>query len=409
MYSFIARQPIFDKDMKTVAYELLFRDGLSNSFPMVSSEIATMQVISDQFLSIPSSKIVGEHVSYINFPYQMLISGLADSLPKDNVVIEILECAVPDDHLFNSVLHLYNLGYKLALDDFTPDSSWKRFLPYISIIKFDIQQTSSEVIKSFMYENHSNSEGLIYLAEKIETYDEFKICKELGFSLFQGYFYSRPELIKNKRLSQNVLFLNQLMIEVNAENPDFTKIESILSHDLSLSYKIMRYAKNIMSRFGTSESVTGLSLKEMALYLGKNELSRFVSVLCMTTAGTTRVNELYQTSLIRAKFCESIANSKNNQKMSQNAFYCGLFSMLDAILETPFETLFSQIELSREVRLALLNNEGVLFQYLNLTISYEKQDWPQINAIIKDLGLTETEVIAAMRSAVDWANDYHAL
>ena len=123
MYSFIARQPIFNLDMNTVAYELLFRDGMTNRFPDVSAEYATSRMISDQFLCIPVPRIANNHSSFINVPHQMIINGLGDTLPNEKVVIEILENAVPDDALFCAVKDMHDRGYQLALDDFTMDGT----------------------------------------------------------------------------------------------------------------------------------------------------------------------------------------------------------------------------------------------------------------------------------------------
>jgi c-di-GMP-related signal transduction protein len=94
--------------MQTVAYELLFRDGMNNAFPDVSPEYATSRMISDQFLCIPVPRIANNHSSFINVPHQMIINGLGDTLPNEKVVIEILENAVPDDALFCAVKDMHD-------------------------------------------------------------------------------------------------------------------------------------------------------------------------------------------------------------------------------------------------------------------------------------------------------------
>jgi EAL and modified HD-GYP domain-containing signal transduction protein len=246
MYSYIARQPIFDGEMRTIAYELLFRDGMNNAFPDVSPEYATSRVISDQFLCIPVPRIVCNHRAYINVPHQMLISGLGDTLPHENVVIEILENAIPDDRLFTAVKDLHNRGYQLALDDFTMKDSWDRFLRYISVIKFDIRENSYQDILHYINTKKDRLKATEFLAEKVETKEQFDLYRRAGFSFFQGYFFSRPEVMKNKCLPQNTLSLCRLMMEVNREAPDFSAIENLLKTDLTLSYKIMRYVRNLL-------------------------------------------------------------------------------------------------------------------------------------------------------------------
>ena len=138
MYSFVARQPILDTKQKTVAYELLFRQGLTNAFPKISSEQATTTLISEQFLNQPLESLVGESLAFINFPYSMLVGGVANCLPADKVVIEILEDATPDDVLLKTVKEMKGSHFRLALDDFVMVSEWERFLPYIDVIKFKL-------------------------------------------------------------------------------------------------------------------------------------------------------------------------------------------------------------------------------------------------------------------------------
>ena len=148
MYGFIARQPIFNPEMKTVAYELLFRDGMTNRFPDVSAEYATSRMISDQFLCVPSQRIAGTHTSFINFPSRMVIDRSGEALDKEHVVIEILEDAVPGDELLQAVKEMNAQGYQFALDDFTLAPEWDVFLPYISILKFDVRNYTLAQIKT---------------------------------------------------------------------------------------------------------------------------------------------------------------------------------------------------------------------------------------------------------------------
>ncbi|XWJ88738.1 EAL and HDOD domain-containing protein [Phytobacter ursingii] len=342
MDSFVARQPIFDRDLHTVAYELLFRSGMNNYFPNVPADYATSQMISDQFLGIPTFRFVGENISFINFPYQMIVQGMADTLPRERVVIEILEDAVPDDALFEAVRYLFASGYTLALDDFAMDDSWDRFLPYITILKFDVKANTFDEINGFLKRHALQLGTKNLLAEKVETYDQFKQYKDQGFHLFQGYFYSKPEIIQSKRLPHKAAHLFQLMNEVNAPELDFDKIGRILEQDLSLTYKILKYARNIVHRVSGINGVDNLTLKKIAIYLGRSELTRFVSLVCLANLSNKDTNELYHLSLSRAKFCEIIVERTLSTGCAQGAFLCGLFSLLDTMLEIPLEEILSK-------------------------------------------------------------------
>ncbi|WP_275051546.1 EAL and HDOD domain-containing protein [Brenneria goodwinii] len=406
IYSFVARQPIFDRNLNTVAYELLFRNGLNNTFPSVSDEYATTQMISDQFLCTPHSRLVGNYSSFINFPYQMIIQGLADALPREEVVIEILENAEPDDLLLTSIRQLHDDGFRIALDDFSLSPAWDRFIPYINLIKFDVRIKSLSEIDNYIKSHKQKLQHITFLAEKIETYVEFEKYKKQGFELFQGYFYSKPELIQNRRLSLNEVSAFQLMLEVNTEEPDFNKIEIIIKRNLSLSYKIMRYAKNFLYKAVGIHNINRLSLKEIAMYLGKNELRRFVSVACLASKDNIKTPELYHTSLVRGRFCELIAEHFNLHSHSQDAFLCGLFSLLDVILDIPLDELFKQVTISETVIDTLLQHEGALYPFLNLAQLYEQQRWDDANIVIAHLNISEDIVIKMMGDAIQWTDEF---
>ena len=173
MYSFVAKQPILDAKMRTYAYELLFRQGLTNAFPNISSEKATMTLLEEQFLSQPIESLVGDKISFVNFPYSLIVEGLIDSLPPSKVVIEILEDASPNETLLNSVISLKERNFTIALDDFTMDQAWDRFLPYVDIIKFDWRLSSHEEIRAYLDSRADQISHIKCLAEKIETREEF--------------------------------------------------------------------------------------------------------------------------------------------------------------------------------------------------------------------------------------------
>ena len=405
MYAFIARQPIFNTDMNTVAYELLFRDGMTNRFPDVSAEYATSRMISDQFLCVPSQRIAGTHTSFINFPSRMVIDGSGEALDKDSVVIEILEDAVPGAELLQAVKEMSARGYRFALDDFTLAPEWDVFLPYISILKFDVQNNTLAQIQGYLQSRKAQTAHVQYLAEKVETKEEFKIYRDAGFTLFQGYFFCRPEVIKYKRLSQNQLAIFRLQMEVGRNKPDFRIIESLIKTDLTLSYKIMRYMKHTAFKYGGSINFSKLTLSEVLMYLGENQIRRFVAVVVLACAGNDTVNELYPLSMMRGKFCELIAQKMDKPLLAENAFICGLFSLLDTLLDLPMVELMKQIAVPQSVSNALCHQEGVLADIVTLCRYYEKQNWDEALKMGQALRLSEEDVVEAMRMATIWAGE----
>ncbi|MBQ8707003.1 MAG: HDOD domain-containing protein [Succinivibrionaceae bacterium] len=400
MYSFVARQPILDAKMRTYAYELLFRQGLSNAFPNISSEKATITLLEEQFLSQPIESLVGDKISFVNFPYSLIIEGIIDSLPPKKVVIEILEDASPNDTLLNSVISLKQRHYTIALDDFTMDPAWDRFLPFIDIIKFDWRLSTRDEIQKYIDDHRPALENIKLLAEKIETREEFEIAKNMGFKLFQGYFFSKPEVVKSKTLSANQVVVTQLFTETIKENVDYDKIEKILSQDQSLAYKLLSYVNNV--RYGTSDPIT--SFRHAVVFLGKDNMRRFISLVYATCINENKASELSKMSLVRARFCELIAVKRQNKVDPQDAFMCGLFSLLDAMMDRPFSEIISSMPIRESIKQALIDKKGELAFYIGLVLDYETLNWPRVKIRVQKLGIDEQEAIDTFLEATKWAN-----
>ena len=397
MYSYVARQPILDRELKTHAYELLFRDSLDNVFPPISAQLATSRLVTEQFLQQNIDQLLGGHPCFINFPHSLLLDGLAECLPQDKVVIEILEDAEPDDALLDKVIQLHGLGYRLALDDFTLIPAWDRFLPYIHIIKFDLRATPLASIEKFML-THSHL-PLTYLAEKVEDKDEFERMKGLGVELFQGFFFSRPQMVQQTTMPPTQLVVMQLLKVVNQAEPDLDKIEQLLNQDLSLSLKLLRYV-NHLKRFPQPIA----SFRQAASSLGHAQLKRFVALIAATSAGSEKSAELHQMSLIRARFCELLAQTHAPAEQAQQAFVTGLFSLLDVLMGEPLDQLLGSIPLTDDIRAALLTRKGKLGFYLTFCEDFEKADWQRVAANTVRLGLNEEKVSHLYLSATAWVN-----
>lgn len=405
MYSFVARQAIFDKQLNTVGYELLFRNSMDNRFPDMSAEQATTQLIEEQFLSAPVGRKSNNSTVYVNFPYQLLVEGLAETLPINRVVIEILENAEPDIKLLETVKRMHTLGFRIALDDFEPGNQWEAFLPYVNVIKFDIRRSPREKISDYILANRELLRHAVFLAEKVETYEEFETFKKLGFHLFQGYFFSKPVVTRRNKLAQNRAFALKLMQEVNVESPNLNKIEDLLKRDVSLSFKIMRYAQNILYNTRGISGFRNQSLRDIVVYLGIGEMRRFVLVACLTSFEDVTNTEIYYLSLIRAKFCELVAARTSTNNIANDAFMVGLFSLLDVILGLPLEELMAQIAVSPEVARALEANSGELYPYVQLARLYEQRMWDEASDVAHEIGLPNSAISELMNQAAKWADE----
>ncbi len=396
-YSYIARQPILDGDRKTFGYELLFRDGPKNTFPEIDPDKATSTLLSDHFLST-HYQTLGNHVGFVNFPYQSLINLVPTLFPSDSLVVEVLEDCEPTPELLEAIKKIATQGYRIALDDFVPSKEWQPFLPYVSFIKFDIRIVP--IAKAGVFISKLKGSKIKFLAEKVETYDEFEQAKKAGFDYFQGYFFSKPELIQRKALQPTFLTIVQLCKEVAKDEIDYKELESLIARDLSLSYKLLTF---VNSSAIVSSKIQ--SFKQALVYLGEQRLRQFISLVAIASTDSSKPNYLYGLSIQRARFCQ-LAWSKSRQSSDADlAFLTGMFSLLDCLLDQPLESIVELIPIDEAVKLALTQGKGALGQILSLSKAYEHADWDQVSELAKSLELSDEVLSQSYDEALQWSAD----
>jgi c-di-GMP phosphodiesterase len=367
---FIGRQPIFDSKLKVAGYELLFRSADVNAYDGLDGDKATSQVINNAVMEIGLDDIIGENPAFINFTKELLINGLAELLPPDRVVLEILETVEVDDELIEGVKKLVDAGYVIALDDFTFSDEWMPLIKLAKIIKFDVMEHNLESIKSQLQKFEGKNIEL--LAEKVETQDEYNVLKNEGFDYFQGYFFSKPDVISHKALSSDSISLLQLISQIQKPDIEVVEIENLISQDVSLSYKLFRCVNS--AAFGLKNKMN--SIKQAVVYLGIKRLKNWVCLLAMT-GNPNKSSELIQVGLVRAKMCELIAN-ENDLTDKDSFFVVGLFSILDAILDQPLIEILKKMPLEDTLNNALINNDGEMGKALLCSKSCEQCTWNEI-------------------------------
>jgi len=395
---YVARQPIFNAEKELYGYELLFREGMANYFPDVDGSTATSSVLYNSFFTIGIDKIIGDNTAFINFTEDLLIKKLPLMFPPEKVVVEILEDVEPKDEVVAACKEIADKGYHLAMDDFFYDKELESLISLAHIIKFDFRATSFEKVSHYI-EKLSKFKAIL-LAEKVENYDEFKIARAMGFKLFQGYFFSKPEILKGRDISSVQMSLLQVMAEVNKDNFEFNKVEKIISRDVGISYKLLRYMNSAYYRRVCEIS----SIKQAIVLLGERGMRSFVSLIAMSKLAADKPDELVRSSVIRAKFCELMAHFKSNGLDPSELFTIGLFSLIDAILDDTMENLLSKLPLTDGIKKALLKKEGKLYNYLELAIAYQMAEWDKVSTIANVIRMNESKLPEYFAEAVAWAD-----
>lgn len=398
MYSYAARQPIFNINRDVYGYELLFRDSLKNAFPNIDGDTATSKLIETTQFNLGLDELTQGSLAFINFSDELVIQKFPTLLPKEQLVVELLENARPTKNLLRAIKELHQAGYRIALDDYIHNPVWLHFFPYIQIIKVRFGETTDKQIKEIV--DVSKRFKIQLLAEKIETYEEFQQAKEWGFKYFQGYFFSEPEMLQKKVLAPSTLNLTELLYQSAQPELNKQKIIEIFQSDFSLSFKLLRYANSAM--FKRRSEID--SIKQALVFLGEEELKKFLALLFTAQINSDKPVELLTLSICRARFCESVAKADSRLNDPSVAFLAGMMSVIDAILDQPIGVLMEKLPLSEEIKNALDKRTGVLADYIQLIELYEKAHWNETERLVKKLALANLDIAACYREAVIWAS-----
>ncbi|RHW75293.1 EAL and HDOD domain-containing protein [Colwellia sp. RSH04] len=400
MIFYAARQPILDKSKKLFAYELLFRDSIDNVFPDIDGDEATSKMIEASQFNMGISEFTGSKPAFINFTQDTLTQGYAEMLAPEEVVIEILETVKPGKKLLAQCKDLHSKGYTIALDDYEHQSVWAHFYPFIKIIKVDIQSTSLDEIKTIITATKGH-EHIQLLAEKVETYEEYNQLLQMGFEFFQGFFFAKPEIVKTKTLSPSQLAMAELLYETSKTELDLNSITSVFERDVSLSYKLLRYANSAIFRRRSEIS----TIKQALVILGSGELKRFLGVMFAITANPDKPTELIKLAMTRAKFCELVAQDIRSQLDVSIAFLTGLLSKIDAILDEPMESVMEKLPLAQEIKDPLLTKKGPMAALIKLVELIELAEWDKTNIVIEKLKLNKDKAVEHYNQALTWADE----
>ncbi len=407
MEIFIGRQPIFNTNEQVYSYELLYRNGIeNNAFPDIDSDIATVELIINSFLSIGFEELSNGKPCFINFTENLLMNDIMEQLNPSQVVIEILEDVPITKGLIKRVKELKAKGYRIALDDFImqEDSSiYNDLFPYIDIIKVDFIISSVDEREKIENRIKKLFPHIILLAEKVETMEQYIDAIQRGYKLFQGYFFTKPQIIRANDIPANLLQYYRVIALLRVEEPDIDEITEGIEHDIALSYKLMKLINSSSKR----SKFKIRSIKQAILHLGLEDLKRWIYILTYRESQkynpSGAYDELMKTSLCRAKMCELLAKY-NNKRNTSEYFLIGMFSLIDALLRRPIKSILMQLPLSDEIVETISGSDTSMQPYLQLTVAVEKMDFEVINKIANDLSINIEEVFETFKAANKWSN-----
>jgi EAL and modified HD-GYP domain-containing signal transduction protein len=400
MFFYAARQPILDIDKNLFAYELLFRDSIINVFPDIDGDEATTKIIEATNFNLGISEFTGNKPAFINFTLETLIKGYPETLTPEEVVVEILETIKPGKKLLSICKDLHEKGYTIALDDYIHQAVWQHFYPFIHIIKIDWQITTLDTIK-IVKAAIKDFPHIKLLAEKVETYEEYNQALALDFELFQGFFFAKPEMIKTKSLSPSQIAMAELLYETSKKELDLVSITSVFERDVTLSYKLLRYANSAIFKRRIDIS----TIKQALVVLGSAELIRFLGLMFAANINPDKPSELINAAMIRAKFCDLMASEIKSPLDSSIAFLTGLLSLIDAIVDEDLANILTKLPLAQQIKDTLLTRKGDMADLIILLEFIERAEWSKTNVVMTKLGLKKANVLKSYDQAIAWADE----
>ena len=399
MDAFIARQPIFDRQLGVHAYELLFRSGLKDFFDHPDPDQASSKVIADSLLLPGLDSLTGGRPAFINVTRELLVGDGISLLPASTTVVEILETVEPDREVLDACRTLKSRGYMLALDDFVLGSPWEPWLEIADIVKVDVvasdPKARAELAKRF------KNGGPMLLAEKVETQTVHQETRGLGYRYFQGFFFARPTTLSARDIPATRMHHLQLLREIHRPDLDFDALEGIIEHEVGLSYKLLRYIN--AAHFGWRGHVE--SIRHALMLLGEREIKNWASVVLLAGMAGDKPEELVTQALTRGRHCELLAAPAGLGPRAQDLFLMGSFSLIDAMLDHPLPDVLRDLPIASDIKDALLGEPGPLRDLFTSVVAYAGGDWALVTERAARLHLDEGAIAARYVDALQWCDE----
>lgn len=397
---FLGRQPILDRVQEIVGYELLFRSADMDHAVFESYSHASSNVITHALSSFGMHEVLGGKFGFINVHLGLLLSEILELLPIGQTVLELLEMIKLDDQVLDRCRELKEMGFVLALDDHEFDAANAEIYYVVDIIKIDILLTGMDALPEIVRQLRKYPVKL--LAEKVETVEQFQICNNLGFDLFQGYFFARPVVLNRRKIDVSGLALLRLLQQLTTD-ASLETIEMTFKENPGLSYNLLKLVNSVA--LGVREKIK--TLRHAILLLGMNHLRRWTQLSLFAGHDSRGINHpLLEMAAVRGRLMEimlkqSVGRAASDEQ-AEAAFMVGILSLLDILFETPMEEIIANLNLNDDVSSALLTREGRLGKMLMLTEKLEVTDFDAVTILLGECGVSLDQLLTAQLEAFNW-------
>ncbi len=401
---YLGRQPILDGRQNVVAYELLFRSGQTATSGVTDDKLATSTVIVNTISQLGIDNVLDKQSGFINVSYELLMSDVLELLPRERIVLEILETVEIDDRVIERCRELKSMGFRLALDDFEYAPVYDPLFDVVDIIKFDVMLSDAQTIEQTL-KVLKRWPRLQLLAEKVEDLEQFERYRQLGFALFQGYFFAKPAILSGKKNNPNQMTLMRVLSLLMADG-EIPEIERIFKESPNLTLGLLRLVNSV--GMGMRNKIG--SLHQALVVLGRRQLLRWVQLLLYAQDdGGTATSPLMQLAATRAKTMELLSQCHSDQRHHSEdardvAFMTGILSLVDALLGKRMDEVLGQLGLVDEVKNAVLRREGFPGLLLALVEKSEAGDFAAATTLLEQLNLGWLDLHRSTQEAMQWVS-----
>ena len=378
---FIGRQPIITTDKNIFGYEILFRSAAeeNSSGVSVSDNLSATASVLENIYDMGLKALMGDKAAFINITPDILQKGMMELLPKDKIVLEILETSVIDDNAVSIIKEFKSKGFKIALDDFTYTDEWEPLIPLSDYVKLDVKQYSRTEMKEMLM--LLKGYGMKFLAEKVETDEDFQFYKSLGFDLFQGYFFQKPAIISSTTLDNDYAILLNIFNSFQS-NADIEEIESLFKMAPDLIYRLLTLINSVAYEFMAKIS----SVKQAIALLGYDNVSRWILTIVLASKKSDfRSDPLLESAMIKGRMMEDICKKYINKGFADKAFLAGMLSLVNVALGMSIKELFNRIAIDHVIYEALVEHKGKLGELAEFMDAYTVADYNSAEALLKKI------------------------
>src|SRR3954468_21073986 len=386
----VVRHPIADARNAVVGYELRFGGSIDLGDPAMDAK-TTSALLVEAFGDIGLETLAGRHPAWLTIARNFLVEIGPPPVRPDRAVLQIKAYQARED-LLQILQKLSRSGYTIALDEYEGQliDNVEELMGLCSIVRVDVSKFSADDLPRVL--RVPKMQGAMLVATEVGDHAAFERCKALGFTYFQGEYFAQPRTFRHKGVATAGLGSLRRLAELTAGEISFEDLERIISSDIGLSLKLLRYVNS--AYFALPRTVS--SVQEALSMLGVRTVRRWATVMVISSIPDVP-DELVALGLRRAHMCEILAGGSGEDK--ETMFTIGLFSVADALLDMPMAEVLESLPFDQEIQAALLDREGPKGELLATGGAYERGEFPDLPSD------AEISLAGAYRSAVDWADE----